>query len=106
MQTTKNLRSRVMEIVISAIDDFNKAHPPDQQIPMSPETVLFGYEGALDSLGLVNLVMTIEQAVVEHLGAEVSIGSERALSRRASPFRTVGTMAQFVCELLQEAQDG
>ena len=94
------------EVVTSAIDEFNKAQPPEEQIPKSPETVLFGYEGTLDSLGLVHLVITIEQAVAEYLGAEVSIASERAMSRRRSPFRTIHTMVDYVCELLQDAQDG
>jgi acyl carrier protein len=62
-------------------------------------TALFGIDSALDSMGLVALVLDIEEQLADRLGVEVTLMDERALSRRHSPFRTVGTLTDYVVEI-------
>ena len=47
----------------------------------------------LDSMGLVTLVVGVEQAIEDELGVSVSLADARALSQRNSPYRTVGSLA-------------
>jgi len=70
---------------------------------MDGETPLFGREGFLDSLGLVTLMVAVEQAIEDELGVSVSLADERALSQRTSPYRTVGTLADYADSLIQAA---
>lgn len=63
-------------------------------------TELFGEEGMLDSVGLVSLVVAVEQRLADELGIEVSLADERALSQRASPYRTVGSLAGYAAGLV------
>jgi acyl carrier protein len=67
---------------------------------ITEETALLGEEGLLDSLGLVNLLVDVEQALEEETGAALTIGDDRAVSARHSPFRTVGTLADYALDLL------
>lgn len=62
-------------------------------------TELFGAEGLLDSIGLVSLVIACEQAIEDELGIQVGLADERALSQRVSPYRTVGTLAEYAAVL-------
>jgi hypothetical protein len=64
---------------------------------------LYGPEGALDSLALVRLLIDVESALQDRYGVAVVLASERAMSRKHSPFLTVGSLAGYVEELLSEA---
>ena len=56
-------------------------------------TVLIGSDGVIDSLGLVELCLRIEDAAKVD-GFEFDWTSDKAMSRNTSIFRTVGTLSQ------------
>lgn len=62
------------------------------------DTPLVGPDSVLDSMALVSLVLDVEQRLDEERGHAVSLMDERALSRSHSPFRTIGSLAAYVCE--------
>jgi acyl carrier protein len=95
-------QAQVGDIVATAIREFNELVPADQRMGSSPETALFGEGGKLDSLGLVSVLVAVEQGVADVLGKQVSVANEDAMSRRNSPFRTVETLTDYVCELIRE----
>jgi acyl carrier protein len=69
-----------------------------------PETVdaatpLVGPDSVLDSMALVSLILDVEQRLDEEAGVAVSLMNEQALSRRRSPFRSVGTLADYIVEV-------
>jgi acyl carrier protein len=66
-------------------------------------TPLFGGDDGIDSLSLVRLVADIEREAELALGKIVVLADERAMSRRQSPFRTVGTLSELLYERLGEA---
>jgi hypothetical protein len=53
-------------------------------------------------MGLVNVVIDIE-AYFQDQGYNIALASDRAMSRKSSPFRTVSTLTDFVLELIEEA---
>src|SRR5262249_58030703 len=102
----KPTENRVLEAVYRAIDEVNLQLPADRRLKKSSETALFGRAGSLDSLGLVNLIVAVEQAVEDELGASVTLADEKAMSQNASPFRTVGSLAAYVQRQLAEQGAG
>jgi len=48
-------------------------------------------------------MVAVEQAIEDELGVSVSLADERALSQRTSPYRTVGTLADYADSLIQAA---
>jgi acyl carrier protein len=71
---------------------------PDE---LDAETPLFGREGFLDSLGLVTLVVAVEQEIERAFGVTVSLADEKALSQTSSPYRTIGTLAAYAARLVE-----
>ena len=65
----------------------------DQSIYIDGSTNLIGSNGVIDSLGLVELCLRIEDAALVH-GFEFDWTSERAMSRNTSIFRTVGSLSE------------
>lgn len=93
----------VRDVVFESIDAFNDSNYGRTQLEKRDDQVLFGLGGALDSLGLVNLIVALEGKLEDELGRTVVLANEKAMSERNSPFRTVGTLVAFVTSLLAEA---
>ena len=66
---------------------------------------MLGRESVLDSLRLVRLMIAVEQEVADTLGVTLTLADERALSMNDSPFRTIGSLAQYIEVLISEARN-
>ena len=93
---------KVMIAIFNAIDEENAVAEPEQVLKKAQETVLFGEGGQLDSLGLVSLIVATERQVEETCGKTIALADEKAMSQNRSPFRTVGTLAEYIGTLLDE----
>jgi acyl carrier protein len=91
----------VQKSVKQAIAEYNAGE--ERPVPDTPSTVLLGPAGAVDSLGLVRLVLAVERQVADDFGVAVSLTDERAMSQRNSPFRSVGSLSDYVVECLNHA---
>lgn len=96
-------KERVLQCVLTAVEELNAGLPREKRLAKSPEVVLFGEQGALDSMGLATLVVLSEQRVEEEFGRPISVADERALSQHRSPFRTIETLADYITLLVEEA---
>lgn len=67
---------------------------------VTTDAVLLGRGGILDSIGLVTVIVSIEQRIEDEFGRHVTLADERAFSQRSSPFRTVGSLADYAAGLL------
>ena len=97
-QMIKN--EKIIQVIFSAIDEVNQQLPKEQQLEKSIDTVLFSSSGKLDSLGLVNLIVATEQRIEEEFDVTITLADERAMSQENSPFRTIGTLADYISFLL------
>ncbi len=67
------------------------------------DTVLVGNDAVLDSLGVVQLIVEVEQRLEETHGVSLTLANDKAMSQRNSPFRTVGVFAEHVVATALEA---
>jgi len=89
-------------IVVGAIRNANLARPPDTQLSEAPDAVVFGPGSPLDSLGLVALMIDIEDAFADH-SVTLSLSNDHAMSQRQSPFRSVPSLVAYIHTVLAEA---
>ena len=97
------MREKVSELVKEAVTDLNDELQYDSLNAPSDDTAIFGDEDGIDSLSLVRLVVDIEQRVQESLDKQVSLTDEKAMSARRSPYRSVGSLVDFVLEQMEAA---
>lgn len=97
-------KDRVKEVFYAVIKERNEASPADEQVALSTDAVLFGKGGSLDSLGLVSLILSLEEEISDAFDVSLTLASERAMSAKHSPFRTVGALIDFTTELLVEEE--
>jgi len=98
-------RERIEACVHGALEEVNAGLPEDQRIPADPDTRLVGREASLDSMGLVQFLVSVEQRINEELDIAVAIADERSMSRSQSPFRTIATLTDYAHELAEEQAD-
>jgi D-alanine--poly(phosphoribitol) ligase subunit 2 len=93
---------RLAQAIFSAIDDFNLQRGGEEVLEKSLDTPLFGKSSKLDSIGLVTLLVAVEERLEEEFGLALTIADEKAMSQKHSPFKTVATLAHYISLLMQE----
>jgi acyl carrier protein len=90
--------AQIEEVVLEALRAANKARSAEEQLVVAPDAPLFGPGSRLDSMGLVVLLIDIEEAL--HAGGlDVTLSDEKALSRTRSPFRSVPAIVAYIASL-------
>ena len=88
-------KSEITQILIETTNEYFESQDFNEKA--NENTVLFGSESVLDSMGLVNVIIDIESRFLDK-GYQISLTSEKAMSRKQSPFRTISTLADFIEE--------
>jgi D-alanine--poly(phosphoribitol) ligase subunit 2 len=96
------MKEQVEIIVKTALQEINSTLQNVSHFDLTPSLNLYGRNGYLDSLSLVSLIVTIEGAIEENFGISLILANERALSQHQSPFSTLGTLIQYVNQLVTE----
>ncbi len=89
------------EILFPVIEEAKRNIESASGLEASPEAPLFG-DGGLDSMGLVQFIILVEERLQDVAGVELTLASDKAMSRRSSPFQTLGTLAEYIGECLAE----
>ena len=100
------MRNKIIELIYSSIDDLNTQKDIKDQISKTENTIIFGKGGQLDSLGLVNLIVSLEEAVNDFFNIEITLADERAMSLKSNPFQTVSTLTDYILILIEENKNG
>jgi len=95
--------SEIQELVLRAIRNINMARKPEAQLEASPTARLFGDGSPLDSLGLVSLLIDIEEALQDR-GHNVTLSDARAMSQARSPFRSGDALVAYIQTSLHATQ--
>ena len=95
-------REDVLNLVLTCLSETLTDCGQELAEPASETTSLVGRSSTLDSLGLVQLLVALEQQLQEQHDVLITVADDRAMSQRNSPFRTVGTLTDYVQMLVGE----
>lgn len=96
----------VESLIIEAARELEEEGEIELPGEISRETLLFGKGGLLDSMALVRLVVAVEQAIEDRHEVAVALADEKAMSQTRSPYRTVGTLADYARGLIRGSWSG
>ena len=96
------MQKKIIDLIFDTIDKFNDEYSHEIQLEKSSHTALLGQGSKLDSLGLINLIVAVEQNVEDKFDITITLADERAMSQEISPFRTVGSLADYIEMILVE----
>ena len=90
-------KKQINEIVLGTLKDYCERNGITEELTM--DTHLIGRTRIMDSMGLVNTIVDIETAFLDE-DVEISLTSETAMSLRLSPFRTIGSLCDYIARQL------
>jgi acyl carrier protein len=90
----------IREVLLSALRTANLSRDASSQLTVSADAPIFGPDSPLDSLGLVALLLDIEDELAAR-GYPVTLSDDRAMSQKRSPFRSVETLVEYIQQSLQ-----
>ncbi|HEV8315921.1 MAG TPA: hypothetical protein VGQ10_00835 [Vicinamibacterales bacterium] len=93
--------AELQAVVLESIAQLNRSRTPGEQLEVSPTAPIFGNASPLDSLGLVALLIEIEERLADR-GMTITLANERAMSRARSPFRDVPTLLTYLEEVVAQ----
>jgi|SRR5450432_3302668 acyl carrier protein len=95
-------RTVAYDIVVASLQEvFVQTGLPAPE-SITGETVLVGKDAVLDSLGVVSLIVEVEQRVEGAHGVSVTLANDKAMSQRNSPFRTVDVLTDHLVAMIAE----
>lgn len=97
------MEQKILDLIFQIANEFNEQLENKIDIHQGREAHLYGRNGVLDSLGLVSFVMAVEQSVESEFSVAVTLADEKALSQQNSPFQTIGSLADYIKKLIEEA---
>jgi len=99
-------RCDVIKLIQCALEEVQLDLSSPVPAPVEEATLLLGPQGCVDSLGLLVLVMAVEDQLFVQHGVTLNLVDARALSATESPFRSVGTLADTVLLRALEVRRG
>jgi acyl carrier protein len=100
------ISKRIHGLIFEALEAIRETLPKGSPLPSDPDAPLLeSAGGALDSLGVVNLMVEVEGRIQSALGHSISLVPALAELPDTSPFRTVGALAAHIANLLPGGTD-
>ena len=97
------MREDILSLVYSAMDEIDPLTVNGSALAKSPATPLFGSDSGVDSLTFVNLVVALEGQIQKKFGKAVILVDEDNMAAEEHPFRTIGTLTEYVERVLNKA---
>lgn len=97
-------REIALKVVIDCLKDSLEQFGSTPATEVNQDTVIVGQGAVLDSIGVVSLIVDIEQRLESDHDLSVTLASEKAMSQRSSPFRNAGVLADHICAVAQEGR--
>lgn len=91
-----HINQNIIKIIYQVIDEVNPLLSEEMKLDKSPNTVIFGEKGKLDSLGIVNFIVALEDKIKENFGFEISLSDGKVISEKDSPLNTIQTLSEYI----------
>jgi D-alanine--poly(phosphoribitol) ligase subunit 2 len=96
------MQNNVIKLIVAQASELNEQMANKIPVELGVNAPLYGKSGVLDSVGLVTFIVAVEQAIEDEFDAMITLADEKAMSQKNSPFRTIGTLADYIVSLLNE----
>ena len=91
-------KEKVNEIIFKCVDETNIEDGTN--ISKDLNIILMGTDSEIDSLGLVNLIVVIEEAINIEFDVSITLADEKAMSQTSSPFKTIESLVEYILKLI------
>ena len=97
-------KDEIIRLIINKASNIVSAE--NEETNFDSNSIIFGDNTLFDSLGVVSLIVAVEQAIEDNYNISITLADEKAMSQKHSPFGTVGSLADYIMVLLDENING
>ena len=90
----------IYEIIYNSIDEVNSMLPMEEHLVKLPETLISREGSGLNSLGVLNFVVSLEEQIEIKTGCCVSFADNLALNQEVNPLENVKTIKDYIRTVL------
>ena len=92
--------SDILQSIYDTVEEVNRQLPNEQQLQRSPDTIIVGDGGVLDSLGVISFLVALEDRLSRETGNTITLLDEEIISKSDGPLKTIGHIEQFITRKL------
>ncbi len=92
--------SDILQSIYDTIEEVNRQLPNEQQLQKSPDTIIVGHGGVLDSLGVINFLVALEDRLSRETGNTITLLDEEIISESGGLLKTIDHIEQFIVNKL------
>ena len=96
------MKDKIIKLVVESLNELKEVN--DVDFELKKDTVLLGDGAVMDSFDFVNFVAILEEKIANEFDKTITLVSEKAFSKKYSPFKTVDRIVDYIIELLNEAE--
>lgn len=101
MNDKSNTKEFILKLIYSIIDEHNLLNPEDLKLEKSLKTSLFGNESNLDSLGLVNFLVEVENTIKINIDQDICVINEEFFLDENGPYDNVETLLDYILKQIK-----
>jgi acyl carrier protein len=106
MNVNEVKRAQILKLVYASIEMINEQRDLNYWLELKEDTCLRGRKSRLDSLGVVTLIVDVEERLAIQLGIEVSLTDEEAMSEEKNHLANVKSLVDYICLVLEGKKNG
>jgi len=95
-----NNKNEIIKIIIKVAS--NIVGTENDKNRFDSNSNIFGENAPFDSLEFVNLIVGVEQDIEENYNMSITLADEKAMSEKENPFKTIGSLADYIVVILDE----
>jgi|TARA_B110000444_G_C18753143_1_gene553760 hypothetical protein len=92
----KKIKIRLLKLLYEFIDE-NEINL-EKDVVLDENVRLIGTSSVFDSMELVQFIVDVESLLDDEFDIEIELTSEKAMSRRNSPFISINTLSKFIVD--------
>jgi acyl carrier protein len=96
--TREAINQLVLDTFKQVIRDSEKTFAKDPDT----NTAIMGTDSPFDSVDLVTFIVALEQALEDDHNISITLADDRALGQAVSPFKNIGTISDYIEQLVNE----
>ena len=85
-----------LDLIFEAIKEVNKQQPPEYQLILNKDEFLISDKSCIDSLGLITLLINIEEKISNKFKINLNLLDEKLISEESTPFETLSSLASWL----------
>lgn len=101
------LKQTLYRMIIDCLEEWNESAVRKIPLERGEDAPLYNKEGYLDSVGLVSVLISIEQCIEDEWNESIELtNNANALSLQDSPYKSVGNLLSFLMQKFEARKVG